>query len=142
MTLIEQLSFQQFRRHFTKKWSPSKKVNDLASVFLSVLYLFKLRLSCAKLRSSCAKLRSSYVLFFCPFVLVVPLKSNTFQKRYENHYFNKILTTCHISCVFIKTSTKPWGVLFSSTMSRYHIPMDPSTFLGSVWNIIHYNLEA
>ena len=23
-----------------------------------------------------------------------------------------------------------------------YIPMDPSTFLGSVWGIIYYNLEA
>ena len=27
-------------------------------------------------------------------------------------------------------------------ISIYTIPMDPSTFLGSVWNIIYYNLEA
>ena len=34
------------------------------------------------------------------------------------------------------------SVLVAKTTYIYIYPMDPSTFLGSVWGIIYYNLEA
>ena len=59
--------------------------------------------------------------------VIFPYTGNVIIPTDELHHFSEGLAQPPTSYGY------PWCLIY---------PMDPSTFLGSVWGIIYYNLEA